>query len=266
MSYGTASTQDRRPTFDHPLLREEPGEHSGRARRRTVAGGAEPRREAGDRGAGTPAPGDSFDPCAHSSWTTRWSLTSSPFCGTKTLPPRSSGNSPRNLSRSSPMRPPGTSAHPPNSAEVANEVEPALPHLYDEAKRCLHRALDRHNAKAPGRSSSIAMGRHPSGRTDAAATFSDDARKECWAPSWLIACWSLISRGAAPPSAWRRRHRSIGARARLWSATPAARLISSRWEAAGTGSESRSLRGFDATTLASRSHRLLGLEWSAEAA
>lgn len=59
--------------------------------------------------------------------------------------------------------------------------------LYDEAKRCLHRALDRHNATAPR---PIVISRDGANILQALTelpplTFSDDARKDAGLRSWL---------------------------------------------------------------------------------
>ncbi len=59
--------------------------------------------------------------------------------------------------------------------------------LYDEAKRCLHRALDRHNATAPR---PIVITRDGANILQALTdlpplTFSDDARKDAGLRSWL---------------------------------------------------------------------------------
>jgi hypothetical protein len=59
--------------------------------------------------------------------------------------------------------------------------------LYDEAKRCLHRALDRHNATAPR---PIVINRDGANILQALTdlpplSFSDDARKDVGLRSWL---------------------------------------------------------------------------------
>ena len=90
------------PTFEHPAHL-----HDGAASN-TAGGTVRPTRTTPippAQRAGPQHPGDSFDPCALSLWTTRWSPISSPFCGTRTPRPRSSASLPRSSSHSSPTRP-----------------------------------------------------------------------------------------------------------------------------------------------------------------
>ncbi|HYD87583.1 MAG TPA: hypothetical protein VEA80_08925 [Vitreimonas sp.] len=81
--------------------------------------------------------------------------------------------------------------HKPSAKPAAAPVEEGALHrfldLYDEAKRCLHRALDRHNAKAPR---PIVINRDGANILQALTelpplSFCEDSRKDAGLRSWL---------------------------------------------------------------------------------
>lgn len=76
----------------------------------------------------------------------------------------------------------------PAAAQREDDTVQRFLDLYDDAKRCLHRALDRHNALAP---KPIVIARDGGNILQALAdlpplTFSTDARKETGLRSWLF--------------------------------------------------------------------------------